>query len=62
MNEQLQVLLDAVRRSAELAGEHAADAAWAAGRRADALVSAAQNGLTAGGGETAAETGTDTAA
>ena len=42
MNEQLQVLLDAVRRSAELAGEHAADAAWAAGRRADALVSAAR--------------------
>ena len=34
MNEQLQVLLDAVRRSAELAGEHAADAAWAAGKRA----------------------------
>ena len=42
MNEQLQVLLDAVRRSAELAGEHAADAAWAAGKRADALVSAAR--------------------
>ena len=42
MNEQLRSLLDAVRRTAETAGECAADAAWAVGKRTDALISAAR--------------------